>query len=161
MVAKIYVRSGNTYVTDATYEHVDELAPRLRQADLDEVWASHHLSGYHALKLSLGMSDPAFSIIHNDKVIAIFGAAPFTDGGASPWLLGSDEIRDIWLPFVRHSRYFVQLMLDRYGYLENYVDARNVLSIAWLKFCGFKFEPAATYGVERLPFHRFWMEKGG
>jgi hypothetical protein len=44
---------------------------------------------------------------------------------------------------------------SRYDQLFNYVDARNLRSIAWLQHIGFQvFEPQ-PYGLEGLPFHRF------
>jgi hypothetical protein len=50
-------------------------------------------------------------------------------------------------------------MLEQHSFLENWVDARNVTSIKWLKWCGFDFDDPAPFGVEQLMFHRFEMRK--
>jgi hypothetical protein len=51
-------------------------------------------------------------------------------------------------------------MLDLYPHLENYVDVRNELSIKWLRWLGFQFDPQPIpYGVWEMPFFRFRMER--
>ncbi len=53
-------------------------------------------------------------------------------------------------------------MLDLFPHLQNYVDARNEISIRWLKWLGFRFDPKPVpYGIWGLPFLRFQMEKPG
>lgn len=44
-----------------------------------------------------------------------------------------------------------------FALLTNYVDARNAVSIRWLRWLGFEIEPAAPFGIHGLPFHRFSM----
>lgn len=64
---------------------------------------------------------------------------------ARPWLMATDDIEKCRTTFLRRSRAQVADWLDRYEVLENMIDARNTLSIAWLKWLGFKMsEPFAV-----------------
>lgn len=59
------------------------------------------------------------------------------------------------LYFAKHSRAYVEEMNRAYNYLENYVDVRNIVSIRWLKWCGFQMEEPEIHGVAQIPFIRF------
>jgi hypothetical protein len=72
-----------------------------------------------------------------------------------PWLLGSAEVERIPVTFLRASRHYVDHFLKLCAGLENYVDARNTLSIQWLKWLGFMIEDPQPFGVEQRLFHRF------
>jgi hypothetical protein len=74
-----------------------------------------------------------------------------------PWLLGTGAVEDHALPFLRRSRFCLDAMLAIAPELENYVDARNAVSIAWLRWLGFSIDPAEPYGALGRPFHRFHM----
>lgn len=142
----------------ALVEDIPAIASGMREADRMEVWAAYHLTPAAALELSFKREGMKFTGLYKGTPILMVGAARMSlIGGASPWLLGTDDVRKISVPFLRNSRAYVQMMLSKYRYLENYVDVRNELSINWLKFCGFTFHAAAPYGVEQLPFYRFTM----
>lgn len=148
-------------VREARPEDIPELKDRLRQADVEEVWASGHYTPEAALRLSYLSSTMRYTVEHENRAVAMFGVAPvslLSDKG-SPWLLGSDDLLRIKIPFLRQSRDYVQEMLTVCPYLENYVDVRNTLSIVWLKWCGFKMEEAEAYGAEGKSFIRFWLVK--
>lgn len=134
----------------------------LRDSDVQEIWASDHLTPKEALKLSLAKSILALTVEDQGEPIAMFGINPESILGnrAVVWLLASDGLDRIKRRFARHSRQFVQMMLEYYPFLFNYVDARNQKSIEWLKFCGAKIEDAKPYGAESLPFHFFSFKRG-
>ena len=44
-----------------------------------------------------------------------------------------------------------------FPYLFNFVDARNMKSIRWLKHLGYAVGPPVPFGVAGLPFHPFSM----
>jgi len=50
---------------------------------------------------------------------------------------------------------WVRRQSEKFSLLYNYVDARNVKSIKWLRWLGFQLDEPAPYGVRGLPFHRF------
>ena len=72
--------------------------------------------------------------------------------------MGTDEVAKHPVMFYRMSRRIVDAMRARYSQLENWVDARNGLSIRWLKWAGFYVEEPEKMGAEGQLFHRFWME---
>jgi hypothetical protein len=137
------------------------VAEYMRQDDIAEVSASSGLSPLEALTLSVKYSTLAWSIHINDEPVGMFGVSAtssLADDG-SPWLLGTDRILEIYRPFLKQSRAYVQQMLDRHSFLVNYVDERNLVSVRWLKWCGFKLDDPAPYGVTGAPFHRFELRR--
>lgn len=150
--------------------HVDEfklgdfwnVASNMRQSDRDECKAYCGATPLAGVLLSLMSSTVKWTIrTEEGKAIGLFGvgaASALSDVGA-PWLLATDELNDISISFLRQSRGCVAEMLRRHSILENYVDARNAVSIKWLGWCGFTLDEAKPYGREGLPFHRFEMRK--
>jgi hypothetical protein len=144
-------------IVPTTRDHLVELASTMRQADVDEVWASNHHTPEEALDRSFRLSDEPFTGLVDGEVVCIFGVAqptPLADNG-SPWLLASDLVEEHAHTFLRVNRVYVKEIRKRYPLLENYVDCRNTASIRWLKWLGFKFDKPAPYGPDGLPFLRF------
>lgn len=72
------------------------------------------------------------------------------------WLIGAPEVEDAGLAILKVSRRFVREMAKGFDFIENWVDARNTVSINWLRWCGFTVEEPKPYGVAQLPFHHFY-----
>lgn len=141
----------------ATIEDVIDLQNRLRKQDKDEVKALISVYSKKALEMCFRESDEVYSAKQDNNVICMFGISKNSEGNGVPWLLGSDLVSDIPITFIRESRKYVREFLNEYGYLENYVDVRNELSIQWLKWLGFKIEEPKPYGVEKRLFSRFTL----
>lgn len=148
-------------VTVLTPGHADRVVRLMREDDKAEAWAFSRLTPAEAVASSMMNSTKAWAAMlpGTDKAFALFGVGSeslLSDVGV-PWLLATDEITTVGVAFAKHSRYYVQQMLDHYSKLENYVDARNRVSRAWLRWCGFKVEKdPVTFNGEA--FHRFSME---
>lgn len=141
----------------ATPAHAEELLAQLRPADRDEVEAA---SGNveRVVRQSLAVSDdPIAARDPNGGLIAIYGVAPVNllSDQASPWLLGTARMQTNAKAVLRDAREYLAFARERYPRMMNYVDARNRSSIRWLRKVGFTLEPAAPFGVQGLPFHRF------
>jgi hypothetical protein len=136
---------------------IKAVAAAMRQCDRDEIWASSHSLPRRALERGVATAVFARTGLVNDKPVCIFGVSPgsLLSGGGVPWMLATPGLLRAQRPFLRLSRPLVELMNDIFPQLVNYVDARNVDSVRWLRSLGFTVEPAAPHGVERLPFHRF------
>lgn len=146
-------------VVPATQVHIEELAQTMRQADRDEVWAAAHLSPYMALKLSFESSSNASTGLVDSRVLCMFGVATtsiVSDIGV-PWLLGSEELPKHARAFLRRNRPYIRSVNAEYKLLVNYVDARHTEVVRWLKWLGFKLDPAKPFGPDQVPFHRFEM----
>jgi len=148
-----YDRNGIT-VRESVIEDVEILKMRLRFEDIAEVWASHHHTPEQALQLSFEKSVPCLTIDNNGVPVGMFGITPETLMGSKAivWLLASDDIDKIKIRFLRNCKIFINLMLNQYPYLYNFVDERNTESIKWLKYLGAKFQGPVTFGVEQMPF---------
>lgn len=139
-------------VPRTTVEHVAELAPKLRQADRDEILA---LAGYdpeHVLWQSYYHSDMCWSILIDDEVVGIFGC-----GDCCPWMLGSERLPEAGKAIAVRGRRYIDFMLRRTGFLWNYVHADNTESLRWLKWCGFEIMPPQPIGIHGELFHPFFM----
>lgn len=153
----------NAKVVPATQDLVDSLKGRLRQADKDEVYAMSGSDVDEALQRGFNVSELCWIGMWKDDPVTCFGVnrhGLLSDNG-TPWLLGTDRIREpgVKLAFVQNSVPYVLEMMKRFKYLENWVDARNISSIRWLKMCGFTVEAAEPTGFLSLPFHRFWLRR--
>lgn len=132
-----------------------DLYNRLRQQDEDEVMALVGLDNLTALTVCFNDSDKVLTAEIDNTIVCMFGVTKNIDGTGTPWLLGSDDVNKIPVTFIRESRKYIDQFLQEYGYLYNYVDIRNTLSIQWLKWLGFKIEEPVILGLEQRLFSRF------
>lgn len=150
-------------IVPATLDHVLAMAPQLRQADIDELTAAGNDDPVKALVQSFRMSTMSWAglVIEDgvEHVACIFGVAPLNllGGKGVPWLLGTDLIERHGMAFLRRNRKFIPIMMTLYNHLENHVDARNTVAIAWLKWLGFAFDDPVPYGPRQVPFLRFQL----
>ncbi len=154
---KIYHDKNNVIVRDSIESDIFVIANDMRQADRDEIFASHHKKPIDALREGFKNSTLCFTVLWKGTPVAMFGTAPLSilsDEG-SIWLLGSNDFCYCYRALVRHSKRFIEMMLVYYPKLQNFIDVRNTVSLRWLEACGAKIEEAVNYGIEQLPFHRF------
>jgi hypothetical protein len=153
------VRLQSYSVVPATAEHAAQLTRNTRDADVAECWAALHQTPGEALAYSYKVSRDTRAGIANGAVVCIFGVAQETvlSTIGRPWLLATNQLKQHARVFLRLNRGVVDGWLAEYGWLENYVDARNLKAVQWLRWLGFKIESAAPYGVDQLPFHKFTM----
>lgn len=139
-----------------TIEHCWYIAANMRQADQDEV-AMEGYSPFDALKTGMDKSEFARTAIIDGDPAVMFGVgAPFVLGRTGvPWLLGTDAVRKVRKSFLIECRAHIEDWMQHYSSLENRVDARNQVSIRWLKWLGFEVKPAIT--VAGYTFHPFVM----
>lgn len=144
-------------VVPATMAHGAEVASRMREADVDEVWALARHCPWEAVRLSLEAPGEKLAFLANNETYAVFGCSktPCLDIG-SPWLLGADGVERHTRQFLRLGRQYVGRWALEYNDLINMVDARNKRSISWLGRLGFVFDapiPAGPDACLFLPFH--------
>lgn len=151
-------------ITPAEIGDADVLAPRLRDADREELKAMDGLDTAASIRGAISASrgrveDMAFAVWIDGRLVCLFGFIPAgaLANEAHPWLLASDEVERIPSILTKQAGRYCSALLGDYPVLFNYVDARNTRSIEWLKRIGFSLQPAEPFGVGRLPFHRFEM----
>jgi hypothetical protein len=149
-------------IVAAHKDHVDWISKNMRKADVEEVAAAGGKGPVRALSGSLERSAVAWTGMIDDRPVCMFGVSPIDilGGIGSPWLLGTDEIERCAVSFLRLNKRYVAQMLDLFPHLVNFVDARNKLSIKWLKWLGFRFDPEPVpYGIWDMDFYKFEMMK--
>jgi hypothetical protein len=147
---------GNNHFRLSTLEDIKYLAPRLRQADKEEILASVGLTPYEALMIGYLENVIVFTIVNkNNEPVAIFGINDVGNNVGAIWLLATDKLKDIQYTFLRENKKVIDFLNTKYKILWNFVDCRNSLHIRWLKWCGFKFINKQKYGVLNEPFYEF------
>jgi hypothetical protein len=141
-------------IVDATRAHALELAPKVRQEDAAEVKASGGYEPLQALELALDASVLSMTLLIDGKVAAMFGVAKATHevGVGYPWLLSSAAVKHHQKAFFKLSGPAVEQLLAIFPTLVQYVDARYVAALRWLKRLGFELQPPIIFGVEKRPF---------
>ncbi|MGW8177185.1 MAG: hypothetical protein ACWGQW_00090 [bacterium] len=72
------------------------------------------------------------------------------------WMLSTPAINKHAASFAPVSKVMVQTVNDHYRYLTNYIDARNVRHIGWLKWLGFvQLRRIDRFGPESRPFFEY------
>lgn len=140
----------------ATSDAVDFIGHNLREADCREVWLSDRLSPLEAVRQSCQASLGAecHAVIADEVPVALCGVA---EGGVI-WMLCTDGLLATAAnrrQFIREGKGWVDRCLQRYGPLRNWVYAKNVDSIRWLKSLGFTVHPPAPFGPSCALFCRF------
>jgi len=138
---------------------LDRIAANMRKQDVEEVRASSAIPIHDILPRSVSISSHGW-VITSDKTgepIAVFGAAPLAlPRMGAAWMLGTDGIEDEALSIARHSRRYMDEMQADYDLLWNYIDARNEVSMRWLKWIGFRLVSLHPFhGRERRAFYTF------
>lgn len=146
----------------ATLGDCVKLAPNLREADQKELLLSSGEEPLEALIASLQASEECNAILNDeDEVVGIFGVAPVDEHLGSPWLLGSEGIKDIAKEFIEGSHDWVEQVQSKYRVLVNYVHKDNEIAIKWLRKLDFQFiKLVEEFGVGKAPFYEFVRIQG-
>lgn len=144
-----------------TDELVKAIADDMRQADIDEVWASSRHTPIEAMISSWKMSDSSVIVTVNDEPCVMIGLVirDILSGSGVPWLLGTDNALKYKRHFITQVPAIIDEMLAICPKLYNYVHADNKVSIRWLKRIGFTIEAPLPIGYDGALFHKFYLER--
>jgi len=144
-------------IVPATEWHVRLMAPHVRQADIDELWASSLQLPLEVMKRGLEVSSECWVALADGVPFCVFGVVPgsLLGGAGVPWAVGTDQITKHARFFLQGSKPLVRRWLETFPVLMNLVDARNTVAIRWLKWVGFQFNPPAPAGPLGMDFHLF------
>lgn len=137
----------------------EDLAPRLRHADLLELEAAGAPNALQALSESFKRSTLSWSVEIDGELACMMGVCPLSMlcGLGSPWLLGSEAVARNAGAFIKQTKIYIPIMLQAYPHLFNFVDVRNRKSVAWLRRAGFKVHDPVRVGPAKMLFHPFEM----
>ncbi|GGE54422.1 hypothetical protein GCM10007276_34380 [Agaricicola taiwanensis] len=144
-------------IIPADEAHIAIIAPRMRAADVAEVWAAGRRSPHEALALSLEHATHASTVTLDGRPEMMFGvgALCLATGHGVPWLLGTDAVVRHQMHFLREAQAELARMLQTYPVLRNLVDDRNSVSKRWLRWLGFTLFPPEPYGADGALFSPF------
>jgi len=140
----------------ATSDVVEFIGDNLREADRREVWLSDRLGPLEAVRQSwqASLDHECHAVIDDGVPVALCGVSK----GGVIWLLCTDGLLATAAnrrQFIREGKAWVNRCLQRYGPLSNWVFAKNMGSIRWLKSLGFTVYPPAPFGPSCALFCMF------
>lgn len=147
----------NYTIRAAVIADASAIAPHLRDADKNEIIASHGHDIENAIAASINASEASTVCLPDGTPICIFGIGGDGQGYGIPWMIGTDEMIKHRKALIRDARNWIERQLKRYPILYNYADGRNTVHINWLRHMGFTISHAPDYiGVDReVPFYLF------
>ncbi|PUB87077.1 MAG: hypothetical protein DBP02_02195 [gamma proteobacterium symbiont of Ctena orbiculata] len=147
-------------IEPAQVKDIDELLQDIRYADLQEIRALSPTDPKTVLRQSLRISFEAYTLRIRGRVACIYGVGVMSwlNKDGAPWLIGTNLIAQNTRLFLRLSREISTPLLSKYRHLRQWVDARNRLSILWLKWLGFQFHDPEPIGRDGELFYLFTME---
>ena len=121
-------------IRDVEQSDIAVLVRNMREHDKMEVNAATHMGLRNAVQTSVIMSTYSKTGLVNDELVCMCGVCPISllSASGSPWMLGTDLITEKQRIFLRRSKPWLADIRKDYRYLENFVDARNTMSIKWL-----------------------------
>lgn len=152
----VEIRKANKH--DALY-----IGERVREDDFNELVVQTHEHPYYTMVKGIDANpDKAMTGLLDGVPVCMWGVTPagMILRVGIPWMVGTYHLDDAAFTFLKRNRGTIIDMLNDFDILVNYVDARNVRAIGWLKFCGFTIDDPEPYGNTGLLFHKFWMTKG-
>lgn len=157
----IYYLSKDLIVRNATIEDVQYMKDHLQEVDINEIWAVNHSWPEDALIRSFNNSVFCMTYVYKGVPVVMFGvgAGTLISSLGVVWMLSTDDIRKISVSFLKTCRKFVDMMLEIYPTLVNYVHADNKISLNWLRRLGARIEDASAWGADNELFHRFTLER--
>jgi hypothetical protein len=142
----------STYeVIDAKPEHIDAIARNVRQADIDEIWATAAILPRDALLISLARAVHSATWMIDGEPAAMGGVNP----GGLIWLITTDLVNKNRRAFLQESRRQFDAVKPFFDAFYNFVDVRNRRAIRWLRSLGFHMGAPVPYGVFQKPFLPF------
>ena len=154
------MKAGRLTVRLADPLDVQDLVPRLRPWDLVECLALGRAPATALMDpFVAGHGPTTFALEQDGKLIALAGLTPLLIGSGI-WMLGSEEIDDCGLDFLRLGREWVHWAAREHGPLQNVVPVQCTTTIRWLKWMGFDFDPSFMH-FSGVRFVRFRMKATG
>jgi len=144
-----------------TQELIEAIAADMRQADVEEVWASNRHTPMQAMIKGAELSDYSLIVMVDDEPCVMIGLVvhDILTGTGVPWLLGTEKALKHKRNFLIQVPAIIDEMLSICPRLFNYVHVKNKVSINWLRRIGFSFDDPEPYGLDGELFQRFYLER--
>lgn len=146
-------------VRPAIPKDIVPLARNIRPEDAREIAVFNHTPAY-GFGFGFELSDPAYTVTVEGKPVAMFGVVPTTaEGVGIVWMLSTPDIEQpvTRIRFLRESSKWVDMLLEKYKKIINYVDSRNTVHVTWLKWLKFDLTDEKEFNGVR--FYGFTKER--
>lgn len=136
-------------VRPGTFEDIAAIAAVVRAQDADECMAACGLDVRTALEMAHPMTEKMWAGEVDGQIVVLAGVSSSQERPdiGVPWMMSSPVMDEVAIPFLKENRWVVDEMKEEHLLLTNFVDARNVKAIRWLKWLGFRILPAETHGA--------------
>ena len=126
-------------VVPAVSIHVDELAPRLREADRFEIRAAFGRPADEVLRAGFRNAKRCWTVLAGRLPVAMFGVGRRREPRVGTvWLLASDGFDVLRSRLRREGPYWVDVLMSGHDVLTNFVWAENRVAVRWLRWLGFE-----------------------
>lgn len=148
------------HILPAKVSHISCIAAKVRPDDQRELWDFACVSPAQAMYHGLNQSRIAKTGFINGEAVAMFGVNTVSavSGVGRVWMIGTTLLDKYAMTFLRRCKPEVEEMFSDYKRLENYIDARNVKAIAWLRWLSFEMGDPEPMGIFKTPFIKFWRQ---
>lgn len=153
------VQASKPFIRPATREDCLYLADHLRKEDAEEISHTAGLPPDITVLIGFRTDRETHAVINGGRVVAIIGVGGAPGVIGYPWMLATDELKDIRKSFLKGCRTLLRDILSRFPHLENHVWVKNEAHVQWLRWLGFSFDPPAPHGIHDEPFQRFYMKE--
>jgi hypothetical protein len=150
------------FIMKAQDEHAAVLAPLMRKADADEVYATAHWKPEEALRKAIAFSEgEAYAVYLHGELACLFGVGrPNLMGRvAIPWLLTGSAVDKYPLTFYRNAKKIFKMIVTQYPCMMQRVDSRYTSAVELMKRLGFKIHPPEPFGPDKVLFHTIVYEE--
>jgi hypothetical protein len=143
-----------------TVEMIESIAADMRQADAEEVWASHHHTPLQSLMGGWETSDVSTVAMCDGEPLVMIGLVKrdILSGSGVIWMLGANRSLKHKKEFFRQTKPIINEMLTICPRLCNMVHSKNTISIVWLRWLGFTIDDPIQHGPDDELFHKFHLE---
>jgi len=149
---------GTFEMREATADDLISLAPRLRQADIEEILINKDSDVTRILLQGLATSAQSWVLLWDGVVEFAGGVVDAGNGVGIPWQVGSDAIRKHVKKYLEVSKQVLQEWQTTFTMLHNFVGVHNTESIHYIKRLGFTIgdQPVPIGDNEVAMVYFFW-----
>ncbi len=156
--------ASEAIIVPGTLLHCRQLGFSMRAADRAELAAIGDVDVLPALERYLASSDKTWAVTLDGLLGCMAGVAPVKTEGAPAglgqfWFLTAELFGRRPRPFFRVAAAVVDLALELYPVLFNYIDARYTGALRFADFMGAEFLPPVPLGPQSLPFVPFRLRR--
>ena len=138
-----------------------EAVAKARDVDREEALYQTGKPIEDALWNTYSMSTNAYAGRWKGDLVTIWGVADIAplEGIGQPWLVATDEIYSVRVPFLYNCCYYLNELKQNYDHLFNVVWEENKTAVQWLGWLGFELQEATPIGPYQKQFIRFEWSK--